>query len=393
MNDIFRRTFPNFDAGELLERLPKSMHPYLFKFIALFTPNKKIIAVIMDYLEHEKESEAWPDALRCIRKWKVLGVFFTSLVESVGKIQTSSEIDSDLKQNLRGLCFVFSNGELRKCIWDHSNEIQSLLTSLNYILTLLLMRLGLEFDGPIEVGENGTGLAESVPDECYVQGLELLIALRVYLSLEVFKEENDGENEFAQAMATIGTDIFLKITGGILISGVELAVDSLEFLVVESLFTLVSDMLSLHFFEGESFGQLVNRFSDATDPANGYGQHVRKLAFVCTAKIVASLAIDALPDGEHHPADPLIREMVVMSDNKELVEVTRGLIENLVSQQVKKKNMPWLLDTLSGLFVITGSDGTELDGEELEDDEGRENVDKGLHEVIKDGIVRISPDA
>ena len=410
LSEIREKTFPNFDARKWLEVLPAPLHSYLFKFVSVFKPTDDEIAMALDYLQSDDNS-AWSDALRCLVQWKSMSTFFPELVSTVTNAVEeggdASTIDK-LPNVIRYLSFIFSNNELRTCVIDDTENIRNLVEGLEKFVVLLFLKLNIDFEKTDVVTDKAMEIAEQMTDECYVQALELTIALRVHLSLHILQSIDDNEtaesestrnDEFTRSIRMIHDTVFTPVVQGILskCTEEELTPPNLPYRILESLFTLIADMLSLHVFDGQSFCELVAFFTDSMDTNSGYGYHVKSLAYQCMSKIATCIGIDPVSEGTKHPANNMLKQMVADVDNKESYLSTKHTIEALVKQQLKTRNLPWLLDSLSDVFAdidkIAGEATEEEEQaaeEEDNDDERVINLKRSLRNVINEAIVKIS---
>ena len=410
LSEIRDKTFPNFDARKWLETLPAPLHPYLFKFVSVFKPTDDEIAMALDYLQGQ-ENTAWADALRCLVQWKSMSTFFPDLVNTVVTVAEQGgdqETIAKLPNVIRYLSFIFSNNELRNCVIEDTENIRNLVEGLEKFVVLLFLKLNIDFDKTDVVNDKSMEIADQLTDECYIQALELTIALRVHLSLHLLQSIDDDESpeaettrneEFTRSIRMIHETVFTPVVQGILAkcSEEELTPPNLPYLVLQSLFTLIADMLSLHVLDGQSFCELVAFFTDSMDTNSGYGGDVKLLAYQCMSKIAACIATDPVSEGTTHPVSNMLKQMVTNVDNKQTYTATKQTVEALVKQQIKTRSLPWLLDSLSDIFADIDKSQSEHHEEEEaaeedqeDDDERVENIKRSLRNVINEAIVKVS---
>jgi condensin-2 complex subunit G2 len=391
LEEVFTKTFPHFDAKSVISTLSPSLHQYLFQFISIFRPRDADVAMALDYLQSE-DNPAWADALKCLVEWKALTTFFPGLVDQICQTTqgNSSDNPSQLTRAINYVAFIFSNSELRSCILDDLESIRRLSDGLHEFLMMLLIKLNISFEELDSLDDRYVETADTLSDNCYCQALHLMVTVRVHLALHLLQLGDDAS--FFCSVAQMSASIFVPVTKGILAA---YAKESLEppnlcYMVLEVLFTLISDMLSLHVFDGDVFQELVAILMDAMDTAGDYGNAIKDLAYQCFSKVVISVALDAVSDRGDHPAIELLVRIVTNADTEGSVRATRQLIENLVQQQQKKRNLPWLFEALSQLFAAT--EGPTEETKEDTDEDGYDQPDrnKSLHQVVREAILKLS---
>ncbi|OHS96457.1 hypothetical protein TRFO_37375 [Tritrichomonas foetus] len=397
INELKEQTFPNFNSRKVIEYLPSGLHYALFNFLSYFNPTDDDIELAIEYMSSD-DNEAWSEALRCLVKWKALDSFLPKMIriiELAGKDDEEEDGEKDiggkLSRAIKCISFIFSNTELRKVVIDDIDNIKLLSEGLTKFLTMLLIKLNIDFEGSEEIDDDTKNTAEILPDVCFTQALELIIALRVHLSIQLLKE--DDEESFKSFIDVINTSIFTPIARGILsIYGPDdLQGDNLCYKVLVTLLTLVADMMALHIFDEEKFYVLLGTYTDCIDSDNGYGDDVKKVAFECLSKIVLSVAVDIAPgDDLVHPAKPIISQMVNNANSKDTINIVRNLVDSLVKTQLKKRCMPWLKDSLGDLFM---ADELEEEGDKTNEEEEEETDQvsaKALRATITDAILKLS---
>jgi hypothetical protein len=346
----------------------------------------------LDYLQGS-ENPAWSDALKCLVEWDSLKTFFPELVATIRRASQeapTAETSVQLPKAIHYLSFIFSNSDLKNCILGDVDTIRELSNGLSDFLKLLLVKLNLQFDGMDSAGDHSIEIAEELADECYSQALELVVAVRVHLALHLL--QLGEEAAFMDSVSQIASRIFVPISKGILTGYSKEALEppNLCFLILQSVLTLVSDMLSLHVFDGDQFHELVTILSDAMDTGSDYGEKVKDLAYKCLMKVVISVAMDAPANGADHPAIDFLRRMVANADTQSASTVTKQLIANLVQQQLKKRSLPWLFEALSQLFAATADEGESQEGGDDDGDDEQASLSKSIHDVVKDAILKLS---
>ena len=391
LNDIKNQTFPNFDAKSVLNYLPQPLHPSLFKFISYFEPEDNDIKLTLQYLQSD-ENEGWSDALRCLIQWNVLNSFFSKLVQTITNFGEVDKISSnELSSAINHLSFIFSNSELRKAVIQDLDNIKALSDGLNKFLKMLLIRLNLPFDGSEDVDDNTNNLAEALPEDCYIHALELMITLRVHLSIQIL---NDNDEEaFHSFLEVIKDSIITPITRGILsvYNSEGLQENMLTFKALKTMLTLVADMISLHIFEDDSFYILLETYTDIIDSENDYGDSVKTVGYECLAKIVMSIAVDMTTNEDQvHPAKPILSKMINNANTKDTIAVVKDLLDSLVKLQVKKKCMPWLKGSLGDLFVADEVEEENNGKNEEEEEDSDPRSTKYIRKLITDAILKLS---
>jgi len=354
MLEIKEKTLSDFDPKRVFNSLPSCMHEDFFKLLAIFPSTDSEVEIVLDYLQKDDNS-AWSSALKCLMKWQSLNKFFPEQVrlvsESTKDISSVSKCD-ELSRSVRYLCFMFSNSELRSTIINDLDSINSLAEALNPFLTMLLIRIGIPFEGRDSTPQETIAIAEALEGQCYIDVIELIIALRVHLSLQLLIDGDvDG---FNQQLTGINNDVFSPLLEGIVatIDPSLLTMDTLAFKVLSTVMTLVSDMLSLHILDGEPFMQILTFLRKCTESEEYDESPLQALSIKCLAKIEVSLAVDAKPDEEENPAIELLQILVKYSKTSENTSTVVDLIESLTKTQKKKACIPWLLNSLGDLLVL-----------------------------------------
>lgn len=410
LEDLKKQTFPDFDASKVKEYLPSGLHSYLFKFLSNFKPSDEEVGLALEYLQSD-DSEDWSEALRCLMKWNSLNTFFPNMVNIIenggDQNDENSESGIELARAIRYLSFIFANKELKKVIIDDDENITRLSNGLDKFLHLLQVKLGLPSISDEEVDEQTVEFANSLPDICYVKAIELIFALKVHISVTALQnDDDDGNDSFNQMIESINSQIFTPLVRGILsvFGPEELQGDNLCFKIFTTLMTLISDMMSLHIYNGDTFYFLLGIYYDCIDSGNGYGDEVKRVAYECLSKIVIIVALD-FPDDPNqvHPAKLILSRMVKNATTKIAALSVKESLESLAKNQIKKRCMPWLKDALGYLYVADEIEEEEEENEDNDNDQKKhkkeeedENDDdqkalrKILRSAISDAILKIS---
>lgn len=396
LEELKQQTFPDFDARKIKESLPVSLQPSLFKFISNFQPTEDEIGLALEYLEND-ESEDWSEALRCLMSWDSLSTFFPDLVQIIttaGQEGMKGESSIELTKAIRYLSFIFSNGELRKEVIEDIDSITKLSEGLNKFLTMLLIKLNLPFDGFDEIDDKTIAISNELSDICYVKALELIIALRVHLSIQILRDETESNDSFNELVENLESSIFTPIIRGIVAvcSTTDLEGDTLQIQIFRTLMTLYADLMALHVFDGDPYCVILGVYTDCISGENNYGDEVRKIAYECLAKIVLSNAIDYIGESEDDvpQAKTVLIQMFENASTKECAIIVRDLIESLVKNQLKKRCMPWLKNTLSDLYVTDDAENEEEEENANEvDEDDPKFIKKKLAASIADAIVKL----
>ena len=385
LEDLKKQTFPNFNASKVKEYLPHELHSYLFKFLSNFKPSDEEVGLALEYLQSD-DNEDWSEALRCLMKWNSLSTFFPNMVgivESLGHQEEDdqNELSIDLTRAIRYLSFIFSNKELRQVVIADSENVSRLSDALDKFPRLLQIKLNLPSPSEEEeADEQMIDIANGLPDVCLIKAIELMFALKVHLSIILLK--NDDNDKFNESIENISTKIFMPFIRNILsVYGPDdLQGENLCFRIFTTLMTLISDMMSLHIFDGDPFYVLLEVYTDCIDSENGYGDEVKRVAYECLSKILLTIALDSPTDpDQEHPAKPILFQMVKNATTKSSVHSVKDLIESLVKSQNKKRCMPWLKNALSDLFVHD-----EIEEEEQNENENEEDKQKKEEEEEED---------
>lgn len=409
LEDLKKQTFPDFDATRVKEYLPPDLFSYLFKFLSNFKPSDDEVGLALEYLQSD-DNEDWSEALRCLMKWNSLSTFFPNMVDIIesGGIQEKSdekELSIDLDRAIRYLAFIFSNKELKQTVIDDSENINRLSDGLNKFIRFAQIKLNLPTNSEEEeADEQMNDIVSKLSDECFIKAIELMFAIKVHLSIILLKDDN--QDEFNESINNISTKIFIPFIRNILsfYGPDELQGDNLCFRIFTTLMTLISDMISLHIFDGDPFYVLIGIYKDCIDSENGYGDEVKRVAYECLSKILLTVSLDSkqFPDQEH-PAKPILFQMVKDATTKVTTNIVKDLIESLVKSQNKKRCMPWLKNALSDLFIddeIEEEEKNENENEneneadkqkkeEEEDDDDLKRLKKVLHSTISNAILKI----
>ncbi|KAH0794174.1 condensin-2 complex subunit g2 [Histomonas meleagridis] len=415
LTEMRNRTFPNLNPQMLLTKLNPELHSFLFRFLSLFQPASGEDNMVLEYLQ-SNDNDAWSDALRCLVKWKTIQTYFPNLVKVISDTVTLNENETNIDElirSIRFLSFIFAHSELRKIVISQSDIIQELLSSLNKFVPILLLKLNIPFEwnenisilfdndenseiSPEEeierISQNSERIANELPGQCLIQIIELSIALRVHLAIQVLQEKNP--ELFETSIHIIHKSIFELFVPGILSVYNEETLndeESLPFQVLKTLMTLFADMLSLHVYDGEPFFSILSVYINAIEIENGYGVNVYNLAYECLAKICLSIAVDApQTKDEVHPAHPIILKMVNEAKTDVSIDIVKHLINSLAKIQLKKKSLPWLIDTLTDVF--SNEEERKEEEEDIDDEDEDKSIKsiKSLRNLINETIVKLS---
>lgn len=391
LEEIKDKSFPDFHPEKILPNLPPEIHSYFFKFLSLFKSTKVENELTLEYLQSDNNI-AWDEALRCLIKWNSIESYFQELVNVISNVFKSKDNIKieELTRAVHFISFIFSHSELCQMVINQIEVINTLNNDLNQFVPIMLNKLNLPYEEENEMPPNIEKISYQLPDQSLIQILELLIALRVHLAIQVLRDGDDKSYE--ESCRISYENIFLPFVQGILsIPNKEITKESLTFKVYQTLMTLFSDMISLHILGETTSFEAISFYESIIDKDNDYNDIEFDVAFDCLSKICMSLAIDAkVNNDEVHPAHPIIIKMITSAHTEESINISKHLIQSLTKTHLKKKSLYWFIDTLSELFVDEEKKKeTKEEEEEYSEDEKEKSI-KSLYNLINETIVKLS---
>lgn len=355
MDEIKEKIFEEFSAKKVFKQLPDSHHSKFFNFLGMFNPTDDELEFTIKYLS-EDHITAWEEALNCLKNWSSLDKFFPDQTEVIKEnLSLSSNItpeqrSASLTKSIKYLLFMFSREEIREYILKEQEFfscIKDILDNLNQMLQMLFIKLEINTFSPTN---DQVQTVELLSDECFVSSIQLLVAIRVYISIKLLKDgDSAGSNSrlkeiIEKVLVPLMTDIYRKIPPDKLTDG------SFPTKMLSTTMTLLTDMLILHIADSDSFTK-ITRFLLNTLREDQYTGDAKRLCYDCMTKIIACIAIDASFDpNSDQPGEKLLVELLhIVNDEDIITEYVNKLLETLTQSQQKKKCIPWIVNRYQDL--------------------------------------------
>jgi hypothetical protein len=371
LEEVKRKTFPRFELGPILKKLPDQVHLAVFRVVAVFGGKMVTAEQILDYLR-SAEPSGWEAAIGCLDLSESLDIFVDPIV-AASKLELT---DNDLlSRSLSYLDFILQTRELRDCVFEDAEAVEALAAALQTLFAFLLLRLDVQFPHMESFSEMQREFASSIPDEAHIIVARLVVTIRAQLAIRSMPA-GDASDFFA-ANSSLASGFFAPTVAGIIgrYSEEALTPPNLPFLVLAEFYRVFADMMALHAFGPDDFFGVLEVFANGLFTDLGCGEPLKVVTYTCLHKIVLGIALDTTADENEHHAGRLLKRMVENATSLETQQTTLALVSDLVQHEMRNRNMPWLVESLAKLCP--------------EGDEGGGGDAAGLREFVTDAIQKI----